>query len=71
MSDSSDNIQSALCELIEKVEAATSKVVDQRTYNYKRGFVIMFVCCAVEHLAVAQEVGLKIGTFKPSKGFEF
>jgi hypothetical protein len=30
MSDSSSSIQSALCGLIETVEAATSKVVDQR-----------------------------------------
>lgn len=30
MSDSSGSIQSALCGLIETVEAATRKVVDQR-----------------------------------------
>lgn len=30
MSDSSGSIQSALCSLIETVEAATRKVVDQR-----------------------------------------
>ena len=30
MSDSSGSVQSFLCELIENVEAATQKVVDQR-----------------------------------------
>lgn len=33
MSDSSDSIQSSLCALIENVEAATRKVVDQRVFN--------------------------------------
>ena len=32
MSDSSGSIQSALCALIENVEAATRKVVDQRKF---------------------------------------
>lgn len=64
MSDSSDSIQSALCGLIETVETATRKVVDQRK--------LLILTCAqrsvyfAEHLAVAQEVGLHIGTFKPS-----
>lgn len=69
MSDSSDCVQSALCGLIENVEAATSKVVDQRMLINIHTVTIVnsniLLKCA-EHLAVAQEYRLKIGTFKPS-----
>lgn len=67
MSDSSGSIHSALCGLIETVESATQKVVDQRkllVYVLFQFNTCLFVLA--EHLAVAQEVGLHIGTFKPS-----
>ena len=41
MSDSSDSIQSLLCTLIESVEAATQKVVNQRTCVHT---YLMYVC---------------------------
>lgn len=68
MSDSSGSIQSALCGLIENVETATQKVVNQRMYacmhnNYVKLFITVYI---VEHLAVAKEIGLSFKTFKPS-----